>query len=65
MKAVIRMVSVLTGLCLIFTSSLTCLAAERSAYTYTVTFSAGDQGTLSIADGRSISVTGEIGRAHV
>ena len=57
MKAVIRMVSALAGLCLMFASSVTCLAAERSLYTYTVTFSAGDQGALRITDGR-ISVTG-------
>lgn len=53
-----RVFSLLTAFCLMLSASMTCLAAERDIYTYTVTFSAGNQGTLSTADGVSISVDG-------
>ncbi len=58
MKKAIRTISVLAAFCLMLSASLTCLAAERKSYTYTVTISAGNQGTLSTADGISISVDG-------
>lgn len=53
-----RVFSLLAAFCLMLSASMTCLAAERDIYTYTVTFSAGNQGTLSTADGVSISVDG-------
>lgn len=58
MRKVIRAISVLAAFCLMLSVSLVCLAAERDIYTYTVTFSAGNQGSLSTADGISISVDG-------
>ena len=58
MRKAMRAVSVLAALCLMLSASMACLAAERDIYTYTVTFSAGNQGTLSTADGISISVDG-------
>ena len=58
MKKAKRWFPVLTALCLLLSSGFTSLAAKQDAYTYTVTFSAGDQGTLRIDDGVSISVEG-------
>ncbi len=58
MKKAMRMFCLLTAFCLLLSASMTCLAAERKPYTYTVTFSAGNQGVLSIEDGMSISVDG-------
>lgn len=53
-----RILSLFTALCLLFATSITSQGAEKKTYTYTVTFSAGNQGTLSTADGVSISVDG-------
>lgn len=58
MRKAMRMISLLAAFCLMLSASLTCLAAERKSYTYTVTISAGNQGILSTADGISISVDG-------
>ena len=56
MKRAKRLLPVLTAFCLMLSSGFTSLAA--GAYTYTVTISAGDQGTLRVDDGVSISVEG-------
>ncbi|WP_251208973.1 hypothetical protein [Acetatifactor aquisgranensis] len=58
MKKAIRFFSVLSAVFLMLSASMACLAAEMSGYTYTVTISAGNQGSLSTADGISISVEG-------
>lgn len=58
MRKAMRTISLLAAFCLMLSASLTCLAAERKSYTYTVTISAGNQGILSTADGISISVDG-------
>lgn len=58
MKMAMKGISLLAAFCLLFSASMSCLAAERRTYTYTVTFSAGNQGILSTADGISISVDG-------
>ncbi|MCI9338389.1 MAG: MucBP domain-containing protein [Lachnospiraceae bacterium] len=58
MKIAMRTVSLLTAVCLLLSASVTCLAAERKNYTYTVTISAGNQGVLSLEDGISITVDG-------
>lgn len=58
MKKAMRVISVLAAFCLMLSASLNCLAAERKGYTYTVTISAGNQGTLGTTDGISISVDG-------
>lgn len=56
MKRAKRLLPILTAFCLMLSSGFTSFAAE--AYTYTVTISAGDQGTLQIDDGVSVSVEG-------
>ena len=57
-RAALGALSILSSLCLAAMSALPCLAAEREGYTYTVVLHAGEQGTLSIADGASVSVDG-------
>lgn len=59
MKKAVGICSVMAAFCLLLSSSLSCLAAE--AYTYTVTISAGNWGTLNVVDGVSISVDGDGG----
>lgn len=57
-KRWIRLLAYVSSLCLMLFSVLPCRAEERKTYTYTVSFSAGNQGTLSTEDGVSISVDG-------
>ncbi len=58
MREAMRTVCLLAAFCLMLSTPMACLAAERDIYTYTVTISAGNQGVLSIEDGVSISVDG-------
>ncbi len=58
MREAMRMACLLAAFCLMLSTPMACLAAERDIYTYTVTISAGNQGVLSIEDGVSISVDG-------
>ena len=46
-RAALGALSILSSLCLAAMSALPCLAAERDIYTYTVTVSEGNEGTLS------------------
>ncbi len=54
MKIWKKAVMLLSVFCICFTLSYTDAAAEEEAYTYTVTFYAGNQGTFANSNGLSV-----------